>query len=370
MKVLHICSSYFETSLYKSLFSELEKSSCVNFVYVPRWYYNKEDKDKHIYVIGKKFSKISKLFYWGEQKHILNDIERRINLSGIDFIHVHRILYGGYAALHIKKKYGIPYIVAIRYSDLYGWGRNMSLYKMHCLKIINNASRVIFISEPYKEWVMNLYKNDTDVLTVENKINIIPNGIDDFFLKSVIKTNSHPSPKEGIINLISIGTVDKRKNVLVTLETIDLLIDMGYKVTLKLAGKITDASIFEKVKRKTYVKYLGVLTKEQILEEMSTTDIFILPSVYETFGLVYAEAMTQGLPVIYTRGQGFDGQYKDGEVGYAVDCHNAQEIANRILDILSNYRIISNNCIQYSQRYSWTRIAKEYLSIYSVCQKK
>ena len=154
---------------------------------------------------------------------------------------------------------------------------------------------------------------------------------------------------------------------MITLEAIDQLIVMGYKVTLKLAGKIMDTSVFEKVKRKTYVKYLGLLNKQQILEEMSTSDIFVLPSVHETFGLVYAEAMTQGLPVIYTRGQGFDGQYKDGEVGYAVDCHNAHEIANRILDILSNYRSISNNCIQYSHRYSWPRIAKEYYDIYSVC---
>lgn len=326
-----------------------------------------EDKDNRIYVIDKKFSRLAKFFYWGEQNYILKDIEKRIDLSAIDLIHVHRILYGGYVAQQIKEKYEIPYIIAIRFSDIYGLSRNMSLYKVHCWNIIKNASKVIFLSEPYKEWVINLYKKAADIQIVENKLNIIPNGIDDFYLNHVIRADTHPSPKEGIINLISIGTIDKRKNVLITLEAIDQLIVMGYKVTLKLAGKIMDTSVFEKVKRKTYVKYLGLLNKQQILEEMSTSDIFVLPSVHETFGLVYAEAMTQGLPVIYTRGQGFDGQYKDGEVGYAVDCHNAHEIANRILDILSNYRSISNNCIQYSHRYSWPRIAKEYYDIYSVC---
>jgi len=45
-----------------------------------------------------------------------------------------------------------------------------------------------------------------------------------------------------------------------------------------------------------------------------------MPSITETFGLVYAEALSQGLPVLYTRGQGFDRQFEEGEVGYAVDC--------------------------------------------------
>lgn len=40
-----------------------------------------------------------------------------------------------------------------------------------------------------------------------------------------------------------------------------------------------------------------------------------MPSHKETFGLVYAEAMSQGLPIIYTKNQGFDGQFPDGYVG-------------------------------------------------------
>ena len=44
-----------------------------------------------------------------------------------------------------------------------------------------------------------------------------------------------------------------------------------------------------------------------------------MTSLGESFGLTYAEAMSQGVPVIYSKGQGFDGQFKEGVVGYHVD---------------------------------------------------
>jgi len=79
---------------------------------------------------------------------------------------------------------------------------------------------------------------------------------------------------------------------------------------------------------------------------------------------VYAEAMSQGLPIIYTRGQGFDGQFKEGEVGYSVQYNSAEEISDRVKDILNNYETISKNCIEKVDKFDWDKIAKEYLSIY------
>lgn len=367
MKILHICSSYFKTSLYKSLFAEQEKLGLVDYVYVPLWSNNEERKDSKVFVVDKKFSRISKLLYWGEQEHILEDIEKRIDLSEIGLIHVHRILYGGYAALHIKEKYGIPFIVAIRNSDFYGFGRNICLYKKHCWEIIHNASRVVFVSEPYKTAAVNIYSALSQKEEIIQKSIVVPNGIDDYFQINRAKYDSHSLPQNTKVIVLFIGDIDGNKNVTVSLKSLEILISKGYDVAFKVAGKIRNNKIFEKIKSKRYVSYLGILNKEQVRKEMLSSDVFIMPSIHETFGLVYAEAMTQGLPVLYTRGQGFDGQYKDGEVGYAVDCHNAHEIANRILDILSNYRSISNNCIKYSHRYSWPRIAKEYYDIYSVC---
>ncbi|MBZ2174079.1 glycosyltransferase [Schnuerera sp. xch1] len=90
-----------------------------------------------------------------------------------------------------------------------------------------------------------------------------------------------------------------------------------------------------------FIKYISYCQKE-LVNHYRDPDIFVMSSKYGTFGLVYAEAMSQGLPVIYIRGQGFDGQVNEGEVGYSVQYDSAEEIAKRIEDILDNYENISN----------------------------
>lgn len=367
MKILHICSSYFETSLFKKLFSKLKVYGVENVVYVPRWHNDLECTEKNIYVVDKKFSKLSKFLYWGEQKYILKNIEKRIILSDIDVIHVHRILYGGYVALQLKSKYNIPYIVAIRNSDLYGFGRNMTIYKRHCWNIIQNASKVIYISGAYRDMVFEKYSQEK-WHTLNSDINeVIPNGIDDFFLTHVAGIDGRTRLEGNQIRLLSVGDVDKNKNVLTTIKSVELLMKHGKHVSFNVAGKIKDEGVYKRIRSKPYINYLGVINKEQIKDELRKADVFVMPSVHETFGLVYAEAMSQGCPVIYTRGQGFDGQFVDGEVGYSVDCFDSQEIADRIVDILQDYQNISNRCIINSKRYSWDRIANIYKDIYCQC---
>lgn len=368
MNVLHICSSYFDTNLFKCLFSKLDALEVTNYIYVPRYRPEGEDTEKHVFVINKKFSKWAKLLYWGEQRYILKDIERRINLKEIDVIHVHRILYGGYVALQLKKKYGIPYIVAIRFSDLYGRGRNMSLFKKHCLEIMLNAEKVIFISNAYKVKVWDNYSKKSALQQIKEKSEVIINGIDDYFLNNIASVGSHKSD-DGVIRLIAIGKIDRRKNPLTTLKACDILIKKGYKVEYNYVGRVCDKRIYEKIQSPIYTHYLGELNKEQIRDQLLLSDILVVPSVHETFGLVYAEAMSQGVPVIYTRGQGFDGQYKDGEVGYSVDCFNEKEIAECILKIFFDYQDISKRCIENAKRYSWKTIANQYICIYQGCIK-
>ena len=89
-----------------------------------------------------------------------------------------------------------------------------------------------------------------------------------------------------------------------------------------------------------------------------------MPSKHETFGLVYAEAISQGLPIIYTREQGFDGQFKEGEVAYSVQYDSAEEIAEKIELIIKDYETVSKTCIERVNRFDWNKIADKYLKIY------
>ena len=70
--------------------------------------------------------------------------------------------------------------------------------------------------------------------------------------------------------------------------------------------------------------------------------LFAMPSIYETFGLVYIEALSQNLPIIYGKGQGVDQLFseKESPVGIGVNAKSIEEIEQAIYTILNNQRNI------------------------------
>lgn len=96
-----------------------------------------------------------------------------------------------------------------------------------------------------------------------------------------------------------------------------------------------------------------------------------MPSKTETFGVVYIEALSQGLPVIYTEGQGIDGFYPDGEIGYGVKYDDLEDFILKIRLIIKRYPEMSYMSIQKSKNFSWDKISDRYIEIYhQICRKK
>ncbi len=127
----------------------------------------------------------------------------------------------------------------------------------------------------------------------------------------------------------------------------------GYKIT-QLARKNKDIiKIFPRTE-----------DKENLLDMYRKSDIFIMPSFFKTFGLVYLEAMSQGLPLIYSKGQGIDGYFKDGKVGYSVNPRSIDDIVEKIEIIITNYDKISENCYNSVEKFSWGKVGKMYQKIY------
>ena len=89
-----------------------------------------------------------------------------------------------------------------------------------------------------------------------------------------------------------------------------------------------------------------------------------MPSTDETFGLVYPEAMSQGLPVIYSRGEGFDGQLPEGAAGYAVAAHSPMDVAEAIVRIAEEYPAISGRCPGLAAQFNWDSFIAQYNEIY------
>ena len=228
--------------------------------------------------------------------------------------------------------------------------------------------RFFFLSKAYKEKMLKDYIPEEKKEALEKKMQIVPNGIGDFWLehqffdRDIDSTRKRLQQKE--LNVVCVGQIIKRKNIPALQEALLILKKEGWRIHLDIIGKIVDKAEYEKIISYADTSYHTPVPKEQLIDFYRKNDIFVLPSLTETFGLVYAEAMTQGLPVLYTKGQGFDQQFDDGVVGYPVLSNSPIDIADRIRQAVERFEELNKNSLDVCIVFNWDRICKLYNNLY------
>lgn len=362
MKILHINCNYIGTTLHQLMVEKLDKMGLDNSVFVPTY-------DKNVAVIkpnsnvcvSECFKKWDRLIFDYKQRKIQKSIESHYDIGLFECIHAYTLFTDGNCARNLSKKYNIPYVVAVRNTDVNDFFRLMPHLRRRGVKIMRDASAVFFLSDAYRRQVFDRYipkKYHDEIL---KKTQIIPNGIDDFWLSNKPCEKEIPGKD---IKLIYAGRIDKNKNIPTTQKAVDLLCQKGYNATLTVVGKVIDEGEFSRIKEHNNTNYINAMPKEKLIEQYRCHDIFVMPSFTESFGLVYAEAMSQGLPVIYSENQGFDRQFPEGEVGYRVISSSPDDIVSSVKKILSDYENISKNCVVNAGRFKWDTIAERYADIY------
>jgi glycosyltransferase involved in cell wall biosynthesis len=369
MRVLHICSDYFLSQLYENMFTALHAIGITSKVFTlstgERCY--SSNRSSNIIVLERKFTVLERLVFFGKQKQILQKICTEFTLSEFSVIHAHTLFSAGFPAYVLSKKFGIPYIVVIRNTDVNVFFRFMFHLRSLGRKIISNSQYIIFLSPTYRDFVLDKYIPKKEKLSIFEKSLIIPNGIDKYFIdnKHLAKRriNNHR------IKLIYIGEINSNKNIETTIKVCKLLFKKGYLVKYTVVGEILETKYKKIISSHSFIDYHPFCIKEEVVIFLRDSDIFVMPSIFESFGLVYAEAMSQGLPVIYSKGQGFDKQFEDGVIGYAVNSFDYKYICNKILDLYANYDQFSERCLTLVEKFNWKLIAKEYKQLYMYSYK-
>lgn len=364
MKVLHINSYYSVSPFYKNFFETLIKKGIDTSVYVPiskNSLSKNRDYGEYTKVVN-NHGKYDRYFFHIKHKKILKDVVKQYNILDYDILHAHSLFSNGYIAYMLNKKYDVPYIVAVRNTDLNTFFKKMPHLRNLGIKILSNAKSIVFLSSAYKRKMIEKYIPINIQKEVLKKSYVIPNGIDKFWF------NNSPVNKPKLFNkeikIIYVGRIKGSKNITTTIKTCEILKDRGYNIKFTVVGPVEQIKEYEKIIKKDFLTYIKPQPKENLIYLYRENDVFVMPSRTETFGLVYVEAMSQGLPIIYSKSQGFDGQFEEGIVGYHVEYHNALEIANRIIDIVENYEFLTKNCIELSSKFDWEKIATEYIKIY------
>lgn len=363
--VLHICPDFPNTKLYNLLISKLE-SSLQNTVYVPST--NKDIITTYpVVYLEKDFGLLDRLLFYRKQYIIQRDIEKKGLCDGLSLIHAHNLFSAGFTARKLSKKYGIPYVVAVRNTDVNVFFHYMIHLRHVGVEIMKDAAAVVFISPAYKKKVIETYVPENYRNEIAVKCYVIPNGIDDMFLQN-IPSDSRCLIEDKTIRLIYVGEINENKNVFSTIKACELLEARGYVPSLTVVGPIIESQC-EVIKNNRFVKYHPNSPKEKVMEVLRKCDIFVMPSIKETFGLVYVEAMSQGLPIIYSEGQGIDGYYEEGQVGFHVKSTSIENIVNAIIKIREDYSEMSNRCKSAATSFSWNDISSVYVNLYQTVEK-
>lgn len=363
MRIFHINCNYVGNALHQIMAENLEELEYVNQIYVPVY-------SKGVSVItpnenvcvSECFKKWDRLVFDYKQEKIYKDVVSKFNVAEYDCIHAYTLFTDGNCARRLSKKYGVPYVVAVRNTDVNSFFRLMPHLRKRGVKTMLGASAVFFLSEAYRKQVFDKYVPEKYREEILKKTYIIPNGIDDFWLGEAPEGIGELNP-DGL-KLIYAGRIDKNKNIPTTQRAMQILRKEGINATLTVVGRVEDKDEFDEIMKDGFTSYIPNQKKDGLREIYREHDIFVMPSFTESFGLVYAEAMSQGLPVVYSAGQGFDGHFEDGKIGFRVDSHSPESVAQAIKKIISNYSEIASHTVSGAHKFNWSEIVKEYDAVY------
>jgi glycosyltransferase involved in cell wall biosynthesis len=246
-----------------------------------------------------------------------------------DVMHAH-FAGVGHTASKLKRKTGLPFVITEHTSSMMKPTIDQHLYKT-ANEAYASADALIAVSPGLREVIKGRFDKDAIY---------IPNIVDTKLFSYV------PKSSDDIFRFISIGGLIVRKRMDLTIEAFAQAFGDNEKVTLTIfgegpeRGKLED--LIKKHKLAKRVNLMGLQSRKDIAKHLQTSDCFVLASQAETFGVVYTEALSAGVPVIATRCGGPEHFVNDGNgVFVHVDDLNA---------LVKAMRYMYNNAQKYDRQ--------------------
>ena len=291
----------------------------------------------------------------------------------IEILHVHYAIPHAYAAYMAKQmlkedSIEIPIITTLHGTDITLVGSHPN-YKTAVEFSINNSDVVTAVSKSLKADTLRLFNVQKDINVIYNFIDFEKYAVQDI---RDCKRGSLATENEKIITHISNFRPVKR---------IHDIIDVFYKVQQKIPSKLLmvgdgpeSESAEQQVKEleiEDKVLFLG--NSNEIDKILCFSDLFILPSTTESFGLAALEAMAANTPVISTNTGGLPEVNVHGETGFLSNVGDVNDMAKNAIKILEDQKrleVFKVNATNFAQRFSIDKILPVYEDMYKEVKAK
>lgn len=356
VRVLHICS-YYASPLYRLLINELKSLGVEQEVFYFASRSTAYEANESDVFFSRCYSDIDRLFFMHRERKVLRSLYASIDVTSYEILHAHSLFTNGFVALDVKRKTGTPYVVAVRNTDINSFFKVRPWLRSLGVEIMREAEAVIFLSPAYKRKVLEHFIPRAMRKEMDCKCLVIPNGINELFFND---TPCAPRRSDGVIRVLQVGDINRNKNQLTVAKACEQIEKMGERVSYTVVGGVRDTKVASRLQKYDFIVLMPPMSQPALIDVYRNSDVFVMPSHHETFGLVYVEAMSQGLPVVYSKGQGFDGWLDNDQLGEAVDAHDVHGIAESIIRLYSTGAAGFDDCVNQSRSFGWHEIALSY----------
>lgn len=303
----------------------------------------------------------------------LEEMVRDIVALGPEICHVHgtgAFAKQMYLALQL---YGITMMLTVH--GILREEKKQALLRKPSLKALY---QYVVQSRDERELLEAAPKIIVDTAYVENKLkayglkhlpemHVILQGIDEVFYG--IKCN----PKSNVI--LSVGAMAPRKGHVYTMEMFRQLRAKGIDARLRIVGALADKAYYEQLQQmigaspyKSDISLEVNLPREELLNAYAEAKLFVLHSREESQGIVFAEAMAVGLPVVATKIGGIPHVVVEGKSGLLCPYGDVEAMADMVEQLMTDetkWREFSNTAREVAKDYSWRDIAERIVRLYN-----
>ena len=296
-------------------------------------------------------------------QEFINKLYESFDLDSFDVIHAHYWL-SGLVGKEIKNKFNKPLVFTSHSLGIFLEGYNKE--RVDCEKIIMTSSDVITTSSQFeKNMISENYKIDS------SKMKLVKPGVD----VEIFIPNSEIN-RENIF--LSIGRIQEQKGQIDVLKFLDNFRKVENNFMCYFIGGPSGKSgieYLEELKKvvidlelESYVEFVDIISQTKIRDLLNKSKLLIHTSKFETFGLVAAEALAMGVPVLTTNRGSLLEIVENSINGYQSENLIDRNVNNFVKELLNNdekFNEIMLNCFEKSKGYNWSNTAIEIENLYS-----
>lgn len=274
-----------------------------------------------------------------------------------DLIHVQSTLPAGSAALSLRNKFGLPYVIH-EHSSAFPRGLLSDGETRVIQKSFNEAAAKFAVSS-------SLAKNLELILKLApGSIGIIPNSVNQGFFAQPLRER-----ESEIFRFLNVCSLEVNKSVDTLIRAFALRFRGEERFALQIVGegpeRLRLQILAQRLGVATQIEFSGMLARNNVVTAMSKSDAFVISSLHETFGVVLIEALAMGMPVIATRCGGPE-DFINAENGILVNVGDVAQLGEAMLEVASNLQKWNREDLRRScrEQFSQEAIADRWIKVY------